>query len=152
MTRTLTAVAVVGALLGAGCAAKAISSGSSEGRTVVLHYADLGRTVDLRVGDALVVDLRTGVSASLTWALGAYPKAALRVTGTDPDTRIFRFAAVGPGSGALIVQDSISCPGGDASPGGPPRACPFAGGQKPTSIPAQPDLVIRPFSVTVRVA
>jgi hypothetical protein len=145
----LAVAAVLVGLMGAGCAratATGSSGGTSGGTTVVLHYSDLGRTVGLNVGDTIVVDL-SKPSSQLEWVLTRYPTNVLRPFGPTASSQ-FRFEATAAGSGQVLIQDSIPCPGAT----GTPRACPFANGQKPTVPPAGENLMIRPFSVTVRVS
>ena len=97
----------------------------------------------------MVVEL-SGPSSQLTWTLARYPKSVLRPFGPAASSQ-FRFEATATGSGEVLIQASIPCPGATGT-SATPRACPFANGQKPTVPPVGENLVIRPFSVTVRVS
>jgi hypothetical protein len=147
--RTIAAVSMA-ALVAASCAHSSATEAS--GRTIRATYANLGHTISLSVGDTLVVDLRSGTPNALTWSVKGYPSAALRLSGDDPAHARFSFLAIGPGRGQVLIQDGFTCPGSPSTPGGPVRACPFANGTKGTPPAAQPELVIRPFELTVQVS
>jgi len=143
------AAAVAAALLG-GCA-KATPAGSagSLGSTVRVSYSDVGRTVDLVVGDTLVVNLsQTG--SQLRWRLSRYPTGVLRPVTPAGGRGTFRFEVTGTGSGEVLIMDTLSCAGGPAA-GSASRACPYAAGGTTSSPAAGANLAIRPFSLTVRV-
>jgi hypothetical protein len=130
------AAASMGALLAASCA-RSSATGAS-GHTVTVRYSQVGRAVDLSVGDTLVVDLRSGTSSALTWSVRQYPSAILRVVVNDPGTATFSFLATHPGTGELLVQDSFRCAGPPSSSGGPVKACPFADGARARHLPLTP--------------
>lgn len=114
--------ALLGALLGAvvlsSACAGAAASGSvarSSVRTVTVTQRDFGRTIFLRTGDVLVVQL-VGMSAPPTpqilptgWQIVTYPEQALAVTERDPEAGRFRFTARSAGGGQVLVVRKFGC-------------------------------------------
>ena len=142
------AAAALAALL-AGCArATGAGEGGSSGSTVRVDYQDVGRTVDLAVGDTLVVNL-SHTGSMLRWRLSSYPRDILRPATPAGPRGQFRFTVTGTGTGQVLIMDSFPCAGGPA--GSASKACPYAAGGTASGAAAGANLAIRPFSLTVHV-
>jgi hypothetical protein len=116
---------------------------------VWVDYQDVGRAVDLVVGDTLIVNLsQTG--SSLRWRLSSYPKDILRPATPAGARGRFRFEVTGTGTGRVLIMDSFPCAGGPAA-GSATKACPYALGGTASAPAVGGNLAIRPFSLTVHV-
>ena len=120
-------LAVVVAAVAAGCAqpgTQALGAGQAGGAppaTVTVGPADDGKTVDLRVGDRLVVELNAAKPQSRpprTWRLQLPRTTVLRrVDSASTLTRVV-LAAEAPGTVRLLLSHRRSCD--------PPLQCPMA--------------------------
>jgi hypothetical protein len=113
--------------------------------TVTVGPGDNGRTVDLTVGDRLIVELPTAVQPSRfpsAWTLGSLPPKVLkRVQGDSSATRVV-FVAQAPGTVRLLLVKRQGC--------SPPLRCPLASPSGPSKQvrPPLPPVVV---TITVRV-
>jgi hypothetical protein len=140
-------LSVVVAAVAAGCAQpgnRALGNGESGGAppaTVTVGPADDGRTVDLQVGDRLVVDLSAAKRqprALGTWRLQVPRTTVLkRIEAASTLTRVV-LAAEAPGTVRLLLSHRRSCD--------PPLQCPMAGPTGPSERMPLPAVV-----VTIRV-
>jgi hypothetical protein len=124
-----------------------VSTASSSPATVTVGPADGGRTVDLRVGDRLVVRLdTTGRPGRLPppWTLRLPPSQVLKRIQGDPDATRVVLVADTAGTVRLLLVKRASCL--------PPLRCPVAaagpGGQ---SERMRPPLAGVTVAITVRV-
>jgi hypothetical protein len=142
-------LSVVVAAVAAGCAQpgnRALGNGESGGAppaTVTVGPADDGRTVDLEVGDRLVVELSGAQRQSRplgTWRLQVPRTTALkRIDGASTLTRVV-LAAEAPGTVRLLLSRRRSCD--------PPLQCPMAG---PTGQSERMALPLPAVVITIRV-
>jgi hypothetical protein len=142
-------LSVVLAAVAAGCAQpgnQALGNGETGGApraTVTVGPADDGRTVDLQVGDRLVVDLSAAKRQprSLgTWRLQVPRTTVLkRIDGASTLTRVV-LAAEAPGTVRLLLSRRRSCD--------PPLQCPMAG---PTGQSEPMALPLPAVVITIRV-
>jgi hypothetical protein len=113
--------------------------------TVTVGPGDDGRTVDLTVGDRLIVELPTATQPSRfpsAWTLGSLPPKVLkRVQGDSSATRVV-FVAQAPGTVRLFLVRRQDC--------GPPLRCPLASPSGP-STKVRPPLPPAVVTITVRV-
>jgi hypothetical protein len=89
--------------------------------TVIVGPADGGRTVDLEVGDRLIVQLHTGRRPSRlppAWMVRLPPSKVLKRIQGDPDAARVVLVADGPGTVRLLLVKRTSC--------APPLRCPLA--------------------------
>ena len=146
-------LAVMVAAVVAGCAQPGNQSlGADQGGvvrppTVTVGPADDEKTVDLQVGDRLIVQLDTAKLASRfrpAWTLRLPPSKVLkRVQGGAEATRVMLFAA-GPGTVRLVLVKRFGC--------APPLRCPVpAAGPSGQSERMRPPLPGATVVITVRV-
>jgi hypothetical protein len=140
---------VVVAAVAAGCARPGNQApgdgetGSAPPATVTVGPADDGRTVDLQVGDRLVVELTGAQRQSRplgTWRLQVPRTTVLkRLDGASTLTRVV-LAAEAPGTVRLLLSRRRSCD--------PPLQCPMAG---PTGQSERMALPLPAVVITIRV-
>jgi hypothetical protein len=116
------------ALLVAGCAQPGTgtahfgpATASSSPTTVTVGPNDGGRTVDLEVGDRLLVQLQTDRRPSRfppPWTLRMPPTKVLERVPGDPDATRVMLVAAGPGTVRLLLGKRAGC--------APPLRCPMA--------------------------
>ena len=107
------------ALLVAGCAQPGTGTGLSTAATSSMSPAtvtvgpdDGGRTVDLQVGDRLIVQLQTAGRPSRfppPWTLRLPPSRVLERVPGDPDATRVVLVAAGPGTVRLLLVKRASC-------------------------------------------
>jgi hypothetical protein len=118
-------------------------AGGAPPATVTVGPADDGRTVDLQVGDRLVVELngaRRQPRSLGTWRLQLPRTTVLkRVDGASTPTRVV-LAAEAPGTARLVLSQRRSCD--------PPLQCPMAG---PTGQSERMALPLVAVAITIRV-
>jgi ferric-dicitrate binding protein FerR (iron transport regulator) len=141
------------ALAVTGCAQAPAGPGPSQGATassapatVTVGPADGGRTVDLRVGDRLVVRLDTaGRPARLppTWTLRLPSSGVLERIQADPDPTRVVLVAAGAGTVRLLLVKRASC--------SPPLRCPVAAAGPGGGERMRPPLAGATVAITVRV-
>jgi hypothetical protein len=107
--------------------------------TVAVGPNDDGRTVDLKVGDQLIVELTAAQQPSrfsAAWTLQLPPSAVLRRVDSDTTRTRAVFDAQAPGTVRLILRQRRGCD--------PPRQCPLAGpsGQSERMHPPLPAVAI----------
>jgi hypothetical protein len=137
------------AAVAAGCAqpgSQTLGDGQARGATpatVTVGPADDGRTVDLRVGDRLVVELsdaKRQPRPPRTWRLQVPRTTVLkRVDNASTLTRVV-LAAEAPGTVRLLLSRRRSCD--------PPLQCPMAGPTAPSERMAMP---LPAVVITIRV-
>ena len=113
--------------------------------TVTVGPSDGGRTVDLKVGDRLIVEL-TGTTPSRlrpAWTLRAPATKVLRRVPGSPDAPRVMFVANQPGSVRLVLVRRLGCY--------PPLRCPVAGPAGSESERMRPPLNGVTVPITVRV-
>jgi hypothetical protein len=142
-------LSVVVAAVAAGCAHpgnQALGNGGTGGAppaTVTVGPADDGRTVDLQVGDRLVVDLSAAKRQPRpprTWRLQVPRTTVLkRIDNASTLTRVV-LAAETPGTVRLLLSRRRSCD--------PPLQCPMAG---PTGQSERMALPLPAVVITIRV-
>jgi hypothetical protein len=140
---------VVVAAVAVGCAQpgdQALGAGQAAGAapaTVTVGPADDGKTVDLRVGDRLVVELTAAKRQSRqlgTWRLQVPRTTVLkRVDGASTLTRVV-LAAEAPGTVRLLLHHRRSCD--------PPLLCPMADPTRQSERMAPPLVAV---VITIRV-
>jgi hypothetical protein len=116
------------ALLVAGCAQPRTgtahsgpATASSSPTTVIVSPDDGGRTVDLEVGERLIVQLQTDRRPSRfppPWTLRMPPTKVLERVPGDPDATRVMLVAAGPGTVRLLLVKRAGC--------APPLRCPMA--------------------------
>lgn len=130
---------------GAGSAGTVPASGSPA--TVTVGPDDGGRTVDLQVGDRLVVRLHTGHRPSRfgpAWTLRLPPSRVLERVPGDPDAARVVLVAEEPGTVRLTLVKRVGC--------APPLRCPVAAaGPTEQREPTRPPLAGATVTITVRV-
>ena len=141
-------VLVVGgcAQLGTGGSHAAASASSTSPAIVTVVPADGGRTVDLTVGDRLVVQLTTIKSPSRpqpAWALRSPPSTVLRRIQGNPNATQVALMADQPGTVRLVLVRRFGCD--------PPRLCPLAGPSDSQSERMRPPLERPSVTITIRV-
>ena len=122
------------------------SDASTPPATVTVGPADGGRTVDLAVGDRLVVQLTTTESPSRpqpAWALRLPPSTVLRRVQGDPNATQVVLVADQPGTVRLVLVRRFGCD--------PPRLCPLAGPSDSQSERMRPPLERPSVTITIRV-
>jgi hypothetical protein len=131
---------------GGGVSHAAGSATSTPPATVTVGPPDGGRTVDLRVGDRLIVQLTTRTSSSRlgpAWTLRSPASEVLRrVPGNPAATRVV-FVADQPGTARLVLVKRLGCY--------PPLRCPVAGPTGSESERMRPPLNGVTVPITVRV-
>lgn len=119
---------VMVAAVAAGCAQPgtrplgAGQDGRAPPATVTVGPADDGKTVDLQVGDRLVVELNVAKRPSRpsgTWRLQVPRTTVLKRVGSDSTLTRVVLAAEAPGTVRLLLYHRRSCD--------PPLQCPMAG-------------------------
>ena len=106
---------------GAGTSRSGPATASSSPTTVMVGPDDGGRTVDLEVGDRLVVQLQTAGRPSRfppPWTLRLPPSRVLERVPGDPDATRVVLVAAGPGTVRLVLVKRAGC--------APPLRCPLA--------------------------
>jgi hypothetical protein len=142
------------ALLVAGCAQPGTGTGpssaatsSSSPATVTVGPDDGGRTVELEVGDRLIVQLQTDRRPSRfppPWTLRMPPTRVLKRVPGDPDAARVMLVAAGPGTMRLLLVKRTGC--------APPLRCPVAAvGPPGQSERMRPPLAGWTVVITVRV-
>ena len=123
------------------------ATASSSPTTVTVSPDDGGRTVDLEVGDRLVVELqayRQPTRVPPLWTLRMPPSKVLERVPGDPDASRVVLVATGPGTLRLLLVKRASC--------GPPLRCPVAAaGPTGQSERMRPPLAVATVVITVRV-
>jgi hypothetical protein len=123
-------------------AAKAATSPA----TVTVGPTDGGRTMDLKVGDRLIVEL-TGTSPPSrlrpAWTLRSPSSQVLRWVPGSPDATRVMFVAEQPGTVQLVLVERLGCD--------PPLRCPVAGPASNGSERMRPPGNGVTVSITVRV-
>jgi hypothetical protein len=142
-------LSVVVAAVVAGCAqpgSQSLGAGENGGApptTVTVGPADDGRTVDLQVGDRLVVDLsgtKRQPRSLGTWRLQVPRTTVLRRIGNASTLTRVVLAAEAPGTVRLLLSHRRSCD--------PPLQCPMAGPTGPSERMAMP---LPAVVITIRV-
>ena len=131
---------------GTGRSHTAASATSTPPATVTVGPGDGGRTVDLTVGDRLVVQLTTTKSPSRhqpAWALRSPPSTVLRRVQGNPNATQVTLVADQPGTVRLVLVRRFGCD--------PPRRCPVAGPSDGQSERMRPPLERPTVTITVRV-
>jgi hypothetical protein len=106
---------------GTGTAHSGPATASSSPTTVTVGPDDGGRTVDLEVGDRLIVQLQTDRRPSRfppPWTLRMPPTKVLKRVPGDPDATRVMLVAAGPGTVRLLLVKRAGC--------APPLRCPVA--------------------------
>jgi hypothetical protein len=106
---------------GTGATGSATSATSTAPATVTVGPDGGGRTVDLEVGDRLIVQLTSRTSPSRlrpAWMLRSPPSRALRRVQGNPDAIQVVFVADQPGTVRLVLVKRYGCD--------PPLRCPVA--------------------------
>lgn len=115
--------------------------------TVTVGPDDGGRTVDLQVGDRLIVALHTGQRPSRfgpAWTLRVPPSGVLERVPGDPDAARVVLVAEEPGTVRLVLVKRVGC--------APPLLCPVAAaGPTGQREPTRPPLAGATVAITVRV-
>jgi hypothetical protein len=123
------------------------ATSSSSPVTATVGPEDGGRTVDLRVGDRLVVQLQTAGPPSRfppPWILRLPPSRVLERVPGDPDAPQVVLVAAAPGTVRLLLAKRTSC--------APPLRCPLAAaGPTGQREPTRPPLAGATVAITVRV-
>ena len=124
---------------------QAAAMASSSPATVTIGPSDGGRTVDLKVGDRLIVELTGTTSSPLppAWTLRAPATKVLRRVPGSPDAPRVMFVANQPGSVRLVLVRRLGCY--------PPLRCPVAGPTGSESERMRPPLNGVTVPITVRV-
>jgi hypothetical protein len=114
--------------------------------TVTVEPTDGGRTVDLKVGDRLIVEL-TGTTPQSrlrpAWTLRAPASKVLQRVPGNPDATRVMFVADQPGTVQLVLVKRLGCY--------PPLRCPVAGPGASESERMRPPLNGVTVPITVRV-
>jgi hypothetical protein len=113
--------------------------------TVTVGPADGGRTVNLKVGDRLIVRLNTAMPPSRLrpgWVLRSPPSTVLRRVEGSPDATQVMLVADQPGTVRLVLVKRFGCD--------PPLRCPVAGPSS-QSEPMRPPVERPTVTITVRV-
>lgn len=132
-------------VLAGGCAEPLGAEGADAARapaTVTVSPADRGKTVDLTVGDRLIVDLRQGTQPARLgrpWRLQLSPTTVLRRIADQSSLTRVVLAAEAPGTVQLLLVQQ-SC--------GPPLRCPMAPPAGQSERMHRPNLAL---AITVRV-
>ena len=124
---------------------QAAATASPSPATVTVGPSDGGRTVDLKVGDRLIVEL-TGTTPSRlrpAWTLRAPATKVLRRVPGSPDAPRVMFVANQAGSVRLVLVRRLGCY--------PPLRCPVAGPTGSESERMRPPLNGVTVPITVRV-
>jgi hypothetical protein len=143
------AVAVTGcAQAGTGTGSADAATASSSAATVTVGPDDGGRTVDLQVGDRLIVALHTGQRPPRfppAWTLRMPPSKVLERVPGDPDAKRVVLVAEAPGTVRLALARRPGC--------APPLRCPLAVAADPAgeSGRTRPPLAGVTVAITVRV-
>ena len=114
--------------------------------TVTVGPTDGGRTVDLRVGDRLIVELTGTTPPSRlrpAWTLRSPPSKVLRRVPGSPDATRVVLVADQPGTVRLVLVKRLGCY--------PPLRCPVAGPTGSESERMRPPLNGVTVPITVRV-
>jgi hypothetical protein len=115
--------------------------------TVTVGPDDGGRTVDLQVGDRLIVQLHTGQRPSRfgpAWTLRLPPSRVLERVPGDPDAARVVLVAEEPGTVRPTLVKRVGC--------APPLRCPVAAaGPTGQREPTRPPLAGATVAITVRV-
>jgi hypothetical protein len=123
------------------------ATASSSPATVMVGPDDGGRTVDLEVGDRLIVQLHTGTRPSRflpPWTLRMPPSKVLERVRGDPDAARVVLVADAPGTVRLLLVRRTSC--------SPPLRCPLAAaGPTGQEERMRPPLAGATVAITVRV-
>ena len=123
------------------------ATASSSPTTVTVGPNDGGRTVDLKVGDRLIVQLQANRQPSRfppAWTLRMPPSKVLKRVQDDPDATQVVLVADGPGTVRLILVKRAGC--------APPLRCPVAAaGPTGQSERMRPPLAGVTVVITVRV-
>ena len=140
-------------LAAAGCAQQgpgtpqaAVAEASPSPATVTVGPADGGRTVDLRVGDRLIVQLTGTTPPSRlrpAWTLRSPGSRVLRRVPGNPAATQVVFVADQPGTVQLVLVKRLGCY--------PPLRCPVAGPTGSESERMRPPLNGVTVPITVRV-
>jgi hypothetical protein len=141
------------ALAGTGCAQAGTGAGSAarvpasrSPATMTVGPDDGGTTVDLQVGDRLIVALHTGQRPSRfgpAWTLRVPPSRVLERVPGDPDAARVVLVAEEPGTVRLVLVKRIGC--------APPLRCPVAAGPTGQREPTRPPLLGATVAITVQV-
>jgi hypothetical protein len=137
-----------------GCAQAGTGTGSAgtvpasrSPATVTVGPDDGGRTVDLQVGDRLIVQLYTGRQPSQfgpAWTLRVPPSMVLERVPGDPEATGVVLIAKEPGTVRLVLVKRVGC--------APPLRCPVAApGPTGQREPTRPPLAGATVVITVRV-
>jgi hypothetical protein len=142
------ALAVTGcAQAGTGTGSAGTVPASRSPATVTVGPDDGGRTVDLQVGDRLIVQLHTGQRPSQfgpAWTLRMPPSRVLERVPGDPDAARVVLVAEAPGTVRLVLVKRVGC--------APPLRCPVAAaGPTGQDEPTRPPLAGATVAITVRV-
>ena len=141
-------------LAAAGCAQQgpgtpqaAVAKASPSPATVTVGPADGGRTVDLKVGDRLIVELTGTTPPSRlrpAWTVHLPSSRVLQRVPGNPDATRVVFVADQPGTVQLVLVKRLGCY--------PPLRCPVAGPASNESERMRPPLngVTVPITVQVR--
>jgi hypothetical protein len=132
---------------GAGMSRSGPATASSSPTMVTVGPNDGGRTVDLEVGDRLIVQLQTAGRPSRfppPWTLRLPPSTVLERVPGDPDAPRVVLVAAGPGTVRLLLVKRVGC--------APPLRCPV-GAADPTGQGERmrPPLAGVTVAITVRV-
>lgn len=139
-------------LAASGCAqrgtgtSQAAAKGAASPATVTVGPTDGGRTVDLNVGDRLIVELIGTTSPSRlrpAWTLRVPSSKPLRRVPGNPDATRVVFVADQPGTVRLVLVRRLGCY--------PPLRCPVAGPSASESERMRPPLNGVTVPITVRV-
>ena len=142
------ALAVTGcAQPGTGMARSDAATTSTPPATVMVGPDDGGRTVDLEVGDRLIVRLDTAKLPSRylpAWTLRTPPSKVLKRVQDGPEATRVVLLADGPGTVRLVLVKRLGC--------APPLRCPVAAaGPSGQSEQMRPPLAGATVTITVRV-
>jgi hypothetical protein len=132
---------------GPGTPQATVTKASPSPATVTVGPADGGRTVDLRVGDRLIIQLTGTTPPSRlrpAWTVRLPSSRVLRrVPGNNPDATRVVFVADQPGTVRLVLVKRLGC--------FPPLRCPVAGPTGSESERMRPPLNGVTVPITVRV-
>jgi hypothetical protein len=132
---------------GAGTPRSGPATASRSPTTVMVSPDDGGRTVDLEVGDRLLVALQANRQSTRVpppWTLRMPPTKVLERVPGDPDATRVMLVAAGPGTVRLLLVKRASC--------APPLRCPVAAaGPTDQSERIRPPLAGVTVVITVRV-
>jgi hypothetical protein len=131
---------------GTGVSRAAAAATSTPPATVTVGPADGGRTVDLTVGDRLLVQLTTTKAPSRlqpAWVLRSLPSTVLRRIQGSPNATQATLVADRPGTVRLVLVKRFGCE--------PPRRCPVARPPDSQSERMRPPLERPTVTITVRV-